>query len=90
MRCSCPYTKKEVITVAELKFELDDKVTRKKADTITLVFKGIHEIEYGEFKITAKFEGRIPSFWKAYLGDGTFTVFYVTISRSSVQSKLEA
>lgn len=78
-----------MIEIADLVLELDDKVTRKKAGTISLVFVGAHETEIGEFKLTYKVESKeIPSYWRALLGEGEFRTIYVTISSKSKQSQL--
>ena len=79
-----------MITIADLEFDLDDKITRKKADTITLKFIGTHDIEEGEFELKAKFEGEVPTYWRALLGDGDrFARIYVTIKSRSKQTSLE-
>lgn len=74
--------------IADLVLEIDDKVTRQKSDTTTLVFIGKHDTEAGDFKLTYKVEGDIPSFWKAVLGEGETRKIYVTISTKSKQTKL--
>lgn len=78
-----------MITIAELQFQHDDTVRRKKAGTITLIFKATDEHTGGEFVLKAIFERTVPSYWQALIGDGDYSEFFARISKSSVQSKLE-